>query len=117
MQRADASRADLKGMLPAEMETFVVELGEPSYRARQIFDWVHNKGLAEIEEMTNLSQSFRTALDRIAFITHLRQAAQRESRTGQAVKFLFELPTGERVESVLIADGTRRTRRRRARAQ
>ena len=109
MQRADASRADLKGMLPAEMETFVVELGEPSYRARQIFDWVHNKGVAEVEEMTNLSKSLRTELDKIAFITRLRQAARRESRTGQAVKFLFELPTGERVESVLIVDGTRRT--------
>ena len=50
MQETDASRADLKGMLPAEMETFVAELGESSYRARQIFDWVHNKGVAEVEE-------------------------------------------------------------------
>ena len=109
MQRAGASHVDLKGMLPAEMEAFVTELGEPSYRARQIFDWVHNKGLAEIKEMTNLSQSFRTELGRVAFITRLRPAARRESQTGQAVKFLFELPTGERVESVLIVDGTRRT--------
>ena len=96
-------------MLPAEMEAFVAELGEPSYRARQIFDWVHNKGVAEIDEMTNLSKSFRTALGEVAFVTRLRLVAQRESQTGQAVKFLFEVPTGERVESVLIVDGARRT--------
>lgn len=109
IQRADASRADLKSMLPAEMEAFVAELGEPSYRARQIFDWVHNKGVAEIDEMTNLSKSLRTALGEVAFVTRLRLVAQRESQTGQAVKFLFEVPTGERVESVLIVDGARRT--------
>ena len=71
------------------MEAFLVELGEPSYRARQIFDWVHNKGVAEIDEMTNLLQSFRTALGEVAFITRLRLVARRESQTGQAVKFLF----------------------------
>ena len=84
MQRADASRTDLKGMLPAEMETFVADLGEPSYRARQIFDWVYNKGVAEVEEMTNLSKSFRTALGRVAFITRLRSDAWRGGASSTA---------------------------------
>lgn len=105
----DTQRADLKGMLPAEVEAFVAGLGEPSYRAKQIFDWVHNKGVADIGEMTNLSKSFRTSLSQVAFITCLDLVVQRESQTGQAVKFLFQLPTGQRVESVLIVDGARRT--------
>ncbi len=108
-EAVDAPRIDLTCALPAEVEALVAELGEADYRARQIVDWVHNKGVERIDEMTNLSKAFRLALDRVAYITRLRAVEHRASQTGQAVKFLFELATGERVESVLIIDGARRT--------
>ncbi len=104
-----SQQVDLKGMLPEEMAAFVADLGEPAYRARQIFDWVHNKGVQGVEEMTNLPKTLRSSLAQAAFVSHLQQVVRRESTTGQAVKFLFGLATGERVESVLIIDGTRRT--------
>lgn len=110
MQNAvEAQRVDLKGLLPSEMEAFIGQFGQARYRSQQILDWIHDKGVEQIGEMTNLSKPFREELDKSAYISRLREVARRESQTGQAVKFLFELPTGERVESVLIIDGTRRT--------
>jgi len=106
---AESQRVDLKGILPSEVGTLVGQFGQAPYRTKQILDWVHAQGAKEISEMTNLSKSFREELDRVAYISRLREVVRRESQTGQAVKFLFELPTGERVESVLIIDGSRRT--------
>ena len=59
--------------------------------------------------MTNISKILREKLAERTRITCLNLVKRQESATGEAVKFLFELPTGHRVESVLIVDGTRRT--------
>jgi 23S rRNA (adenine2503-C2)-methyltransferase len=93
MQNAEASqRVDLKGLLPSEMESFIGQLGQAPYRSQQILDWIHAKGVGQIGEMTNLSKALREELDRTAYISRLREVARQESQTGQAVKFLFELP-------------------------
>jgi 23S rRNA (adenine2503-C2)-methyltransferase len=105
----ESQSVDLKGLLPSEVGALVEQLGQAPYRTQQILDWIHAKGVEEIGEMTNLSRSFREELNKIAHISRLREVVRRESETGQAVKFLFEIPSGERVESVLIIDGTRRT--------
>ena len=59
--------------------------------------------------MTNLSKALREKLAQKTRITALRQVDCQESAVDEAVKFLFELPTGQRIESVLIVDGDRRT--------
>ena len=105
----DSSRQDLKAMLPAELDELVGELGQPAYRTQQILDWLYVKGVSEVGQMSNLSKSLRILLAERTRITSLSQVERRESATGEAVKFLFELPTGQRVESVLIVDGDRRT--------
>lgn len=102
-------RQDLKAMLPAELDELVIELGQPVYRTRQILDWLYVKGVCEIGQMSNLSKSLRVLLAERTRITSLIEVGRQESATGEAVKFLFELPTGQRVESVLIVDGDRRT--------
>ena len=102
-------RPDLKAMFPDELDEFIASLGQPRYRTRQILDWLYAKGAREPGEMTNLSKALRAQLAERARITSLHQVDRRESATGEAVKFLFELPTGQRVESVLIVDGERRT--------
>lgn len=105
----DNPRPDLKAMLPDELDDFVGELGQPTYRTRQILDWLYVKGVRDVGEMTNLSKALRDMLAQKTRITALRQVDCQESATGEAVKFLFELPTGQRIESVLIIDGDRRT--------
>ena len=105
----DTPHQDLKAMLPAELDELVSELGQPAYRTQQILDWLHVKGAREIAQMSNLSKSLRSLLSERTRITSLLEVDRQESATGEAVKFLFELPTGQRVESVLIVDGDRRT--------
>ena len=103
------SRVDLKGLLPEELREFVVQMGQETYRSDQLLSWMYGKGVANLDEMTDLSRKFREELKQIAWITRLRQVERQESRRDQAIKFLFELPGGKRIESVLIADGKRRT--------
>ena len=100
---------DLKAMLPNEIDQLVGELNEPAYRTGQLLDWLYAKGVHDVRAMTNLSKILREKLAVRTRITRLHLVERQESATGEAVKFLFELPTGQRIESVLIVDGTRRT--------
>lgn len=100
---------DLKAMLPNEIDQLVGELNEPAYRTGQLLDWLYAKGVHDVRAMTNLSKMLREKLAARTRITRLHLVERQESATGEAVKFLFELPTGQRIESVLIVDGTRRT--------
>ena len=49
-------KTDLKSMNIQELEQFLQELGEPKFRGKQIFDWLHAKQVNSFEEMTNLSK-------------------------------------------------------------
>lgn len=104
-----ADLPDLKGMLPQELQELAVELGEQAYRGRQLYSWIHARGVDELSDMTDLPARFRRQLAESTRISKLRQAEGRESEEGTAVKFLFELPGSGYVESVLISDGDRRT--------
>ncbi len=106
----DASeRLDLKGLLPGELRELVGRMGQENYRANQLLSWIYGKGVTDLDEMTDLSRTFRDALKQVAWISRLRELVCRESGSGQAIKFLFELPGGEKIESVLIVEGKRRT--------
>ena len=102
-------RVDLKGLLPGELCEFVMQMGQEDYRASQLQSWIFGKGVANLDEMTNLSRKFREELKQVAWVSKLQELMCRESGTGQARKFLFQLPSGERIESVLIVEGKRRT--------
>ncbi len=86
-----------------ELESLVVSLGEPPYRARQVWQWVWQKGCRDINAMTDVSKALRARLAEVAAIDWPRVAAVRESGDG-TVKFLLELADGEAVEAVLIPE-------------
>ena len=100
---------DLKGMLPKEVVLLVKEMDEADYRADQILNWLYKKQITDVAEMTNLPNAFRKALEEKVQISQLRQVEIKPSRTGDAVKFVFEVRGERRIESVLISDGKRRT--------
>ena len=52
---------DIKSMNLAEMSAYFKELGEPAFRARQVFQWLH-RGVSSFDEMTNLSKALREKL-------------------------------------------------------
>ncbi len=101
-------KIDLKNLSPLELEYFISSLGKERYRSLQILRWLYLKGAETFEEMTNLSKSFRQALEQVSFISTLHPTYVEESRDGTK-KFLFQLEDGHRIESVLIPEKRRLT--------
>jgi len=91
-----------KGLLADEAERVMEVLGEPRYRARQILEWVYHRDAAGFGEMTNLSAELRARLSAVGEILRLVPAGQSISAEDGTMKYLFRLPDGEAVESVLI---------------
>ena len=94
------SRADLLSMMATELKDFVKELGEPSFRAGQISQWLC-KG-ADFSEMTNLSASLREKLALHAELRYPVIEARYASKLDATVKYLFRLSDGQLIESVLM---------------
>jgi 23S rRNA (adenine2503-C2)-methyltransferase len=86
-----------------ELESLIVSLGEPPYRARQVWQWLWQKRCREIAAMTDVSKVLRARLEEVADIRWPVVEMVRESRDG-TVKFLLALSDGERVECVLIPE-------------
>lgn len=98
-------RQNLKDLLPAELEAWLKEIGEPRYRAGQILRWIYQRGISDFDSMTDLSKSLREKLNEKAVIPTLGIRRASESRNGDTQKFLFELPSGGEVESVQMRYG------------
>ena len=92
---------DIKSMTQQELSQFLKELGEPAFRARQVFTWLH-RGAASFDEMTNLSKSLRENLKGRCFITAPVVARKQESRLDGTIKYLWELSDGNCIETVLM---------------
>lgn len=86
-----------------EMEALMQSMGEPAYRARQLFTWVHRKGVTSWDQMTDLSAGLRRQLSGQVSITGLTPVACRRSPDGQTVKYAFQLVDNQLVEAVVMA--------------
>lgn len=86
----------------------LAEWGEKPYRTNQIFNWVFHYGVRDFDSMTNLSKSLRAQLAE-KFYFGLPAISERTHSQDGSIKFLFELEDGERVESVWMPDGDRKT--------
>ena len=96
-------KTDLTSMtLPTLTEWVTGTLGEPKFRAGQIYRWVHQKRVGSFGEMTNLSAALRQKLEDTAFLTTLTTRRRLESRLDETVKLLLELPDRNCVEAVLM---------------
>ena len=92
----------------ATMASLVARLGWPSYRTRQILQWIYQHRIRDIAGMSNLSRKDREALGHEAVIERLACPTLLQSVDGTR-KLLFSLKDGLAVESVLIPDGERLT--------
>jgi 23S rRNA (adenine2503-C2)-methyltransferase len=99
---------NLKEAMLEELEALASSLGEPSYRATQIAQWVYQKGATSPEEMTNLSKALRDRLSEATKLPAL-EVLQREESSDGTVKYLFGLTDGEAIEAVVIPEGKRLT--------
>ena len=92
---------NLKDMTLEELTEFIVGLGEPKYKAKQIFSWLY-KNIVEIDEMTDISKNLREKLKRISYISTLEIEELYISKKDETRKYLFKLNDGNYIESVLM---------------
>ena len=83
------------------MQEWVLEQGEKKFRADQIWEWLYRKRVQSFEEMTNLSKDLIAKLNEQFVVNPLKQRIVQESADG-TVKYLFELPDGMLIETVLM---------------
>ena len=92
---------DLKSMLPEELASFFQEMGEPAFRAKQVFAWLQ-KGVTSFDGMHNLPAALRAKLADRAYITAPQVARKQVSKLDGTVKYLWELRDGNCIETVLM---------------
>ena len=95
-------KKNLKSYTYNELEALVRnELGEPSFRAKQIFEWLY-RGVDSFDEMSNLSKSLRERLDAAYIAGNLKIEQKFVSRIDETRRYLLKLEDGNYIESVLM---------------
>ncbi len=85
-----------------------VEQGEKPFRATQLFRWIHQRGVADVDQMTDLAKPWRQKLRGLASLVPLQAISEQVSRDG-TVKWLFDVGAGNAVETVFIPEDDRGT--------
>ena len=95
-------KIDIKSLNHQELQELFKELGEKSFRARQVYQWLHEKLAGGFEEMTNVSGALRTSLEKSCAVTSLQPVEVLTSALDGTRKYLFRLADGNIIESVLM---------------
>ena len=99
----DAARPDLRSLGFSELSALVSRLGEQPYRARQLYSWLHRKGAASLDAMTDLPRAFRERLAAETRLTTLAVDAVQQSSDGTR-KYRMRTWDGKFIESVYMPD-------------
>ena len=84
-----------------EIEKFVVDLGEPKFRAKQLYSWIYTKFASDFDQMTDISKSFRENLKANALLTDIK-IKERQISSDKTIKYLLEYTDGNVAECVLM---------------
>ncbi len=95
-------KEDIKSLLPTELQRIFTELGEPAFRAGQVFKWLHS-GVRLFAEMTDLPKALREKLDERFYITAPEVLQKQVSEKDGTIKYLWQLTDGNTVESVVMS--------------
>jgi len=95
------SGVDPVGRLPEEWREAMLAMGEKPFRAEQVFRWIHERGVLDPEQMTDLSKSLRERLKADGFAPPAKVAEVHAAADGTR-KLVLELAQGARVECVII---------------
>jgi 23S rRNA (adenine2503-C2)-methyltransferase len=102
------SKIDIRSLRLEELTVRLAEWGEPAYRARQVYEWLWNKGATQLSDMTNLSLALRNRLEEHFEIRNVKVQHSQFSKDG-TIKNALTLHDGLVVESVMIPTPTRIT--------
>ena len=93
---------DIKSMTLGEISEALRAMGEPSFRGKQVFTWLH-RGVTEFDQMINIPKSLREKLAREYVITAPTVARKQVSKLDGTIKYLWELSDGNCIETVLMS--------------
>ena len=99
---------DIRDLDVLQITEALKAMGEPSFRAKQIYQWLWQKGARSFEEMTNLSKPLREKLAE-AFTFHVAKIHTAQHSKDGTIKVAFELHDGNKIEGVLIPTSSRTT--------
>ena len=108
MTETSVEKVNLLGLTLPKMEAFCLSIGEKKFRGAQLVKWIHQQGVTDFDQMTNLSKSFRDQLKSIAEVRPPRVTFQGDSTDGTR-KWLMKVDGGSKIETVYIPDGDRGT--------
>ena len=91
-----------------ELTEYLGSIGQPLFRATQIFEWIYQRCVFDFDKMSNLSNELRIILNKKFTFTQ-PHVLQKEVSTDGTTKILFELHDKEKIETVLIPTSTRAT--------
>ena len=94
-------KQDIRSMYLTELEEMLGELGQPKFRAAQLYRWLQS-GETDFDSMTNIPLSLRNELKEKTYIADVRIVRRFKSRLDETVKYVYELYDGEYIESVLM---------------
>jgi len=92
----------------AGLQAYFAEMGEPAFRADQVLKWIHQQGVTDFTQMTNLSKALREKLSHQSHLTLPEITKEQKSRDG-TVKWLLKLSDGNCIETVYIPEDDRGT--------
>ena len=95
-------KKDILSLSLTELETELTSIGEKKFRAKQIFNWLHQKKVTSFDDMKNISKDLRTKLDDIFIIYSLVPERVLKSKLDGTIKYLYRLQDGNHVETVLM---------------
>lgn len=102
MQNEEKVKLDIRSLSYEELEKVVASLNEPSFRAKQIFQWL-SRDVGSFDEMTNISKSLRTKLSESFYIYRPAILKKQVSEIDGTIKYLWELEDGNAIETVLMS--------------
>lgn len=107
--RFDSSgRIQMIGLSKKELEELMLSDGQPSFRAKQLWNWIYQRGVKNFENMNNIPKDLRHKLDKNYVIDRAQILSEQKSEDG-TIKWLLCLSDGQKVETVFIPTPTRGT--------
>ena len=104
----DLKKIDIRSLSLDKLKTHLVNLGEPGFRAKQIYDWLWVKATLHFDEMNNLSKTLREKLKE-TFVINAVRVHQSQFSADKTIKSIFKLYDGNNIEGVLIPAPDRMT--------
>ena len=95
------NKIDIRSMNLEAVTNLIIDLGQPKFRALQLFKWLQS-GVDSFDEMTNIPITLRNKLDEISYIATVKALRKYVSKIDGTVKYVYELYDGELIESVLM---------------